>query len=70
MPLRVNSLMLSMACPGFPDRPIASLQVIVDMMAGIGPFAVPAAQRGCQVVVHASHSYMSHVSNIVDCSFL
>lgn len=24
-------------------------QVVVDMMAGIGPFAIPASQRGCKV---------------------
>lgn len=28
------------------------MQVIVDMMAGIGPFAVPAAQRSCQASMH------------------
>lgn len=26
-----------------------SLQVLVDMMAGIGPFAVPAAHKGLEV---------------------
>jgi tRNA G37 N-methylase Trm5 len=28
-------------------------QVVVDMMAGIGPFAVPAAQKGCSVSIGA-----------------
>jgi tRNA (guanine37-N1)-methyltransferase len=34
------------------SRLVASFRpqdVIVDIMAGIGPFAIPAAQRGCEV---------------------
>lgn len=31
-------------------------EVIVDMMAGLGPFAVPAAQRGCMVGINLQSS--------------
>lgn len=38
--------------------------VIVDVMAGVGPFAVPAGRRGCAVLANdlnpESHKYLQH----------